>query len=70
MADTVTPALLTLDIGASKHAFALDYRGHRDAGEIRNDPADIRPSWPPVSRPTAPCECWWRPPASTTSIWP
>lgn len=42
MADTVTPALLALDIGASKHAFALDYRGQGDAGEIRNDPADIR----------------------------
>lgn len=42
MTHTVVPALLALDIGASKHAFALDDRGQGEAGEIRNDPTEIR----------------------------
>ncbi len=42
MADTVIPALLALDIGASKHAFASESRSQVHTGEIRNDPAQIR----------------------------
>ena len=42
MADIVTPTLLALDIGASKHAFAFDTGRHQESGEVRNDPTTLR----------------------------
>lgn len=42
MAQQVTPALLALDIGASKHAFAFEQGGTTERGEIANDSAVLR----------------------------
>ncbi len=42
MAQIVAPTLVALDIGASKHAVAFEYRGQGKTDEIRNDPAEIR----------------------------
>lgn len=42
MTQVVTRTLLALDIGASKHAFAVDTGRRQDSGEIRNDPATLR----------------------------
>lgn len=42
MAQIVTPTLLALDVGASKHAFAFDKGGRQSSGEIRNEPATLR----------------------------
>lgn len=42
MAQVVAPTLVALDIGASQHAFALEYRGQGKTGEIRNDPTEIK----------------------------
>jgi transposase len=42
MAQLVTPALLALDIGACKHAFAFEQGSGQERGEVANDPAELR----------------------------
>ena len=42
MAQAVTPTLLALDIGASKHTFAFDTGRRQESGEVRNDPTTLR----------------------------
>lgn len=42
MVEAVSPTLLALDIGASKHAFALDSGRQQSNGEVRNEPGELR----------------------------
>lgn len=42
MADIVAPALLALDIGASKHAFEFERAQTRERGEVDSSPTELR----------------------------